>query len=173
MSMFRGLVRPGGTSSYRTGSTDRGGGAFMNTPMHATPRSTYEAGERRPAWRGPDPDAPPAASHEVHAGERGPAILPEAERQRLLLEWNDTAFAYPDDGCIHEVFAAQAARAPGAMALSFEGQELSYGALNERANRLAHALRRHGVGPEVVVGVLMERSLEMVVALLGVLKAGG
>jgi amino acid adenylation domain-containing protein len=145
----------------------------MNTPMHATPRSTYEAGERRPAWRGPDPDAPPAASHEVHAGERGPAILPEAERQRLLLEWNDTAFAYPDDGCIHEVFAAQAARAPGAMALSFEGQELSYGALNERANRLAHALRRHGVGPEVVVGVLMERSLEMVVALLGVLKAGG
>ena len=100
-------------------------------------------------------------------------ILPAVERHTLITEWNATAFAYPDDACIHEVFEAQAARTPDAVALVFEGQSLSYRDLNGRANRLAHALRKRGVGPDVLVGVCMDRSIEMVVALYGILKAGG
>src|SRR4051812_26237014 len=73
----------------------------------------------------------------------------------------------------HRMFEAQAGRTPGAVAASFEGQALSYAALNERANRLAHHLKALGVGPEVMVGLCVERGLDMVVGLLGVLKAGG
>jgi amino acid adenylation domain-containing protein/non-ribosomal peptide synthase protein (TIGR01720 family) len=100
-------------------------------------------------------------------------ILPAAERHTLITELNATAFAYPEDACIHELFEAQAARTPEAPALVFGGKTLSYGELNGRANRLAHALRKRGVGPDVLVGVCMERSVEMVVALYGILKAGG
>ena len=75
--------------------------------------------------------------------------------------------------CVHELFEEQAARAPEAVALVFEGAQLSYGELNERANRLAHHLRSLGVGPDAIVGLCVERSFEMIVALLGVLKAGG
>ncbi|HEY7767794.1 non-ribosomal peptide synthase/polyketide synthase [Longimicrobium sp.] len=100
-------------------------------------------------------------------------LLGEAERRLVLHAWNDTAADYPADRCIHELFQAQAARTPHAVALRFEGESLTYAVLNERANRLAQHLRGHGVGPEVPVGVLMERSVEMVVSLLAVLKAGG
>ncbi len=100
-------------------------------------------------------------------------LLGEAERHRLLIEWNATASAYAQDACLHTLFEAQAGLRPAATAATFENQRLSYGALNARANRLAHALRRRGVGPEVVVGLCVERSLEMIVGLLGVLKAGG
>src|SRR6185436_10749454 len=86
---------------------------------------------------------------------------------------NRTAAEVPADWCIHELFEAQAARTPGAVAVRFEEESLTYREVNERANRLAHHLRGGGVGPEVRVGVLMERSLEMVVSLLAVLKAGG
>ncbi|AKT42433.1 glycine adenylase [Chondromyces crocatus] len=75
--------------------------------------------------------------------------------------------------CVHEMFEEHAARTPEAIALTFEGVALSYGALNQRANQLAHHLRRQGVGPEVLVGLCVERSLEMIVGLLGILKAGG
>ena len=99
-------------------------------------------------------------------------ILGAAERQTLLRDWNDTvqpiAFA-----TVAELFAAQAARTPEAVAVVFEEQQLTYGQLEERANRLAHHLRGLGVGPEVVVGLCVERSLQMVVGLLGILKAGG
>ncbi len=99
-------------------------------------------------------------------------LLTEPDR-RDLAAWNDTARAYPGDAAIHELFALQAARTPDAVALRFEGCDVSYGELDRRSNRLAHALRKRGVGPDVLVGVLMERSVEMLVALYGVLKAGG
>ncbi|HEX2189470.1 MAG TPA: amino acid adenylation domain-containing protein, partial [Longimicrobiaceae bacterium] len=100
-------------------------------------------------------------------------LLGQAERALVLEEWNRTAAGYPADRCIHELFEVQAARTPGAVAVRFEEESLTYRALNERANRLAHYLRRHGVGPEVRVGICLERSLEMVVGILAVLKAGG
>ena len=100
-------------------------------------------------------------------------LLTEAERHQLLVEWNDTAVEYPRDRCIHQLFEAQVERSPEATALVYETQQLTYGELNARANRLAHHLRSLGVGPEVLVGVCLERSLELVVGLLAILKAGG
>jgi amino acid adenylation domain-containing protein len=100
-------------------------------------------------------------------------LLGEAERALVLEEWNPAAAAYPADRCIHELFEAQAARTPGAVAAVYAGEALSYAELNARANQLAHHLRRRGVGPEVRVGICLERSLEMVVGILAVLKAGG
>jgi amino acid adenylation domain-containing protein/non-ribosomal peptide synthase protein (TIGR01720 family) len=100
-------------------------------------------------------------------------LLTDAERDRVLEEWNGTARPYPLDVCIHQMVQAQAARTPDAVAVVFADASLTYAELDARANRLAHRLRRLGVGPEARVGVCAERSLEMVVALLGVLKAGG
>nr|VFJ52803.1 MAG: amino acid adenylation domain-containing protein [Candidatus Kentron sp. FW] len=100
-------------------------------------------------------------------------ILTEAERQRVLVEWNDTKVPYPQDKCIHELFEEQVAKTPDAVAVVFEDEEVSYFELNARANRLAHRLRSLGVGPEVLVGLFVERSVEMVVGLLAILKAGG
>jgi amino acid adenylation domain-containing protein len=94
------------------------------------------------------------------------------EREKLLVEWNRTEVEYPT-GCLHEWIEAQAARTPEAVAVVFEDRRLTYGELDARANQLAHALRGLGVGPEVLVGLCMERSLELMVGLLGVLKAGG
>lgn len=100
-------------------------------------------------------------------------VLRDVERARIVAEWNDTATTYEGAALIHEQIAEQSARTPDAVALCFEGQRASYRELNERANQLAHYLRARGVGPEVLVGVCMERSIDMVVALLGVLKSGG
>ena len=100
-------------------------------------------------------------------------LLTASERHRLLVEWNDTATDYPQDRCIHQLFAEQVARTPDATAVVFEDERLSYGELDARANRLAHHLRGCGVGPEVVVGLCLERSPEMVIGLLAILKAGG
>ena len=99
-------------------------------------------------------------------------ILDALERQTILRGWNDTGRAVLP-ASVPELFAAQALRRPEAVAVVFEDEELSYGALDARANQLAHHLRGLGVGPEVVVGLCVERSLEMVVGLLGILKAGG
>src|SRR5438093_2065028 len=100
-----------------------------------------------------------------------PLLTPE-EREQLLVEWNATQADYPQ-GCLHQLFEAQVARTPGATAVVFEDEQLSYRQLNEEANQLAHYLKKCGVGPEVLVGICVERSLEMVVGLLGILKAGG
>ncbi|HET7464985.1 MAG TPA: amino acid adenylation domain-containing protein, partial [Longimicrobium sp.] len=100
-------------------------------------------------------------------------VLPPDERARVVEEWNRTAADYPRASCIHELVEAQAARTPDAAAVAFEGVHLSYAELNRRANRLAHHLRSLGVGPDVPVGICLERSPEMVVGLLAVLKAGG
>ena len=100
-------------------------------------------------------------------------LLTEAERQELLVQWNDTTVDYPRDGCVHHLFEEQVERTPGAVAVVFEGQELTYRELNERANQLAHHLRSRGVGPETLVGLCLERSPELVIGILGILKAGG
>jgi amino acid adenylation domain-containing protein len=99
-------------------------------------------------------------------------LLTETERQ-FLVEWNDTPRDYPEDKCVHQLVESQVERAPDAVAVVFEDQQLTYGELNRRANQLAHYLKSLGVGREVLVGIYMERSVEMMVALLGILKAGG
>src|SRR5262249_50783125 len=90
-----------------------------------------------------------------------------------LDEWNATAEQFKSDLCVHELFAQQAEHTPGAVAVVFEETQLSYHELNERANKLAHRLRTLGVGPEQIVGVMLERSIEMIVGILATLKAGG
>jgi amino acid adenylation domain-containing protein len=100
-------------------------------------------------------------------------LLTEVEQQQLLIEWNDTQVDYPQDKCIHQLFEEQVARTPDAVAVVFENEQLTYGELNSRANQLAHHLRSLGVGADVLVGICVERSLLMIVGLLGILKAGG
>ncbi|QOK93783.1 non-ribosomal peptide synthase/polyketide synthase (plasmid) [Ralstonia pseudosolanacearum] len=101
------------------------------------------------------------------------ALLDEDERAQLLESWNETKAAYPDASTIHGLFEAQVRRTPEAIAVEHEGQQVSYAELNVRANRVAHALRRLGVGPDARVGLCAERSVELVIGLLGILKAGG
>ncbi|MBF8667870.1 amino acid adenylation domain-containing protein [Pseudomonas putida] len=101
-------------------------------------------------------------------------VLLDANEHRQIIEgWNATQASYPNASCIHQLFEAQVAKTPDAPALIFGEQTLSYAALNRRANQLAHKLREQGVGPDVLVGIAMQRSLEMVVGLLAILKAGG
>ncbi|MDM8554700.1 amino acid adenylation domain-containing protein [Desulfococcaceae bacterium HSG7] len=100
-------------------------------------------------------------------------ILTAAEEKLLIETWNDTSQTYPDDKCIHQLFERQAEKTPEAIAVVFKDEQLAYGELNERSNQLGHYLQKHGVGPETLVGICMERSLEMIIGLLGILKAGG
>ncbi|MBW3584439.1 MAG: AMP-binding protein, partial [Cyanobacteria bacterium 0813] len=100
-------------------------------------------------------------------------LLSEQERHKILVEWNNTQTDYPNDTCIHQLFEAQVERTPNATAVVFDNQQLTYQQLNHRANQLAHHLQNLGVKPEVIVGICLERSLEMVVGLLGIIKAGG
>jgi amino acid adenylation domain-containing protein len=103
----------------------------------------------------------------------GSELLTDTKKHKLLVEWNNTTSDYPQDKCIHELFEATVERTPEAVAVVFEGEQLTYRELNARANQLAHYLQERGVGPEVLVGICVERSLEMIVGLLGILKAGG
>ena len=100
-------------------------------------------------------------------------MLTPAEEHQLLTEWNDTRREYPKDKCIHQLFEEQVERSPDAVAVRFEDQQLTYRELNARANQLARYLITQGVGPEVLVALCMERSLEIVVGILAILKAGG
>jgi amino acid adenylation domain-containing protein/non-ribosomal peptide synthase protein (TIGR01720 family)/FkbM family methyltransferase len=100
------------------------------------------------------------------------SLLTEAERRQVLSSWNDTQRDYPGRQCLHELFEEQVKRASGAIAVSFEGEQVCYAELNRRANKLARRLQKLGVGPEVLVGICVERSIEMLVGLLGILKAG-
>jgi amino acid adenylation domain-containing protein len=99
--------------------------------------------------------------------------LNERQRRQLLVEWNQTASDFPKNRCIHELFTEQAGRTPEAVAVVMGDQRLTYADLDRRSNQLAHYLRTLGVGPEFVVGLCVDRSLEMIVGLLGILKAGG
>ena len=100
-------------------------------------------------------------------------LLSEQEQKQLLVDWNQTQADYPQDSCIHQLFETQVERSPDAVAVVFETQQLTYRELNDRANQLAHYLQTLGVEAEVLVGISVERSLEMIVGLLGILKAGG
>jgi amino acid adenylation domain-containing protein/non-ribosomal peptide synthase protein (TIGR01720 family) len=100
------------------------------------------------------------------------SLLQESERQQVLMEWNRTEHPYPADKCVHELFAEHAAGNPGAIALEYQGQRLSYEDLDRRANQFAHYLRKLGVGQETRVAVFLERSADLVAALLGILKTG-
>ena len=100
-------------------------------------------------------------------------MLAPAERQRILVEWNETAAPYPREATLPTLFAGAVARSPAALAASFEGREITYEALDRRSNQVARALRARGVEPGVHVGIALDRSLSMVVGLLGILKAGG
>src|SRR5204863_1178052 len=106
----------------------------------------------------------------VEALEREPGrsvctleVLPEAERQQVLSEWNATEVEYPKDKCLHELFEEQVRKTPEAVAVVFDDASLSYAELNRRANQLAHYLRRLGVGPDARVAICTERDLEMMV----------
>jgi amino acid adenylation domain-containing protein len=99
--------------------------------------------------------------------------LSAEDRQKLLVRWNDTASNYPRNLCVHQLFEQEAARRPDAVAIRFGDERLTYRQVNERANQIAHRLRKLGVGPEVMVGTLLDRSLDLVIGLLGILKAGG
>ena len=100
-------------------------------------------------------------------------LLTQAERHQLLVEWNPNPPDYPKDLCLHQPFEIQVERRPDAVAVVIENEQLTYRELNCRANQLAHYLRKLGVGPEIPVGVYIERSLELAVGIIGILKAGG
>ncbi|WNG57633.1 AMP-binding protein [Archangium gephyra] len=100
-------------------------------------------------------------------------LMGEEEKRRLLVEWSGKVKEYPREKSIHELFEQQVERTPRAIAVECEGKSLTYEELDRRANQLAHHLRGMGVGPEVRVGLSVERSVEMVVGMLGILKAGG
>jgi amino acid adenylation domain-containing protein len=101
------------------------------------------------------------------------SLLTAAERHQTVLEWNDTAWSAPTAGLVHQFIEQQVARTPDSTALVFSDQHVSYAELNRRADGLARRLSAIGVGPEVIVGIFLERSVELPIALLGVLKAGG
>ncbi|NET58375.1 MAG: amino acid adenylation domain-containing protein [Symploca sp. SIO2E6] len=101
------------------------------------------------------------------------SLMSPTEQQQLLVAWNNTKTDYPADQCIHELFEAQVKKTPDAVAVVFEEQQLTYSQLNSKANQLANYLQQLGVGPEVLVGICVERSLEMIIGLLAILKAGG
>ncbi len=100
-------------------------------------------------------------------------LMAEPEQRQLIVEWNDTESDYPLDQCIHQLFEAQVARTPEAIAAVFEDEQLTYNELSQRANQLARHLQKLGVGPAALVGICVERSPEMLIGLLGILKAGG
>jgi amino acid adenylation domain-containing protein len=99
-------------------------------------------------------------------------LLTAAEKHQLLVEWNDTKSDYRKNKCIQEVFEAQVEKTPDSIALVFESRQLSYRQLNDRANQLANHLKKLGIGAESHVGICMERSFDLIVGLLGILKAG-
>ena len=100
------------------------------------------------------------------------STLVDAERHKVLEEWKAAEREYPQDKCIHQLFEEQVVRTPEAIAVVYENQSLTYRELNQRANQLAHYLRKQGVGQESLVGLFLERSVEMIIAILGTLKAG-
>jgi amino acid adenylation domain-containing protein len=100
-------------------------------------------------------------------------LLTAREKQQILIDWNKTEANYPKDKCIHQLFEEQVAKTPDNIAVVFEEQQLTYRQLNEKANQLGHYLQKLGVKPETLVGICLERSLAMIIGVLGILKAGG
>ena len=100
-------------------------------------------------------------------------LIDDEEKHKLLVEWNDTKADYPRDKCIHQLFEEQVEKTPDNIAVIFEDKQLTYSELNSRANKLAHTLRNKGLKPDSIVAIIAEKSIEMIVGILGVLKAGG
>jgi amino acid adenylation domain-containing protein len=150
-------------------SCTRRGGSLV-AELHYDAARFERAGVERLAEQFASLLASAAAQPALAVGEL--EILGASERRLLLNEWNETQAEYPRETPVQKLFEAQAEAKPDAIAVEFAGERLSFGELNRRANKLAHHLRRAGVGVESRVGVLMERSPEMVVAVWGVLKAG-
>ena len=100
-------------------------------------------------------------------------VMSEEERYRILVEWNETRVEYPKDKTIQDLFEEQVERSPESIAVVYGDMQLTYQELNERANQLAHYLRKKGVGRETLVGLSLNRSIEMVIGILGIIKAGG
>jgi amino acid adenylation domain-containing protein len=137
----------------------------------------YTDSQSREALGGARAASPPIeaaglTAQETQEADRLP-LIDEAERHRVLVEWNATEADIPQDKCVHELIEAQVARTPDAIAVVCDGERLTYAELNARANRLAHHLRGLGARPDARVAICAERSLEMVVGLLGIFKAGG
>ncbi|GHG73242.1 non-ribosomal peptide synthetase [Comamonas sp. JC664] len=114
-----------------------------------------------------------AAAADPHQRISALPLLTPAERHRVLREWNAASADFPRDRCVHELFSQQAAKTPDALAVSYGAQRLTYRELDARSNQLARHLRSLGVGPEVLVGLCVERSVDLIVSMLGILKAGG
>ncbi|MCF5332136.1 amino acid adenylation domain-containing protein [Pseudomonas syringae] len=114
-----------------------------------------------------------ALTHDAQAALGELALLNDNEQQHVLREWNATAADFPSEQCLHNLIEAQVRATPDAPALIFAAEQMSYAQLNARANQLAHRLRESGVGPDVLVGICVERSLELVIGLLAIIKAGG
>jgi amino acid adenylation domain-containing protein len=110
---------------------------------------------------------------DVHQPVSALPLLDEAGRRQSVVDWNATRAEYARSSCVHQLFEAQAEATPGAVAVAFRSQQLTYAELNQRAEQLAGYLRKLGVKPGVMVGVFVERSLDMIVAILGVMKSGG
>ncbi|WP_425475784.1 amino acid adenylation domain-containing protein [Pseudomonas asplenii] len=146
------------------------GEAFMLTIQAVAQISAQRVGKYMQAALG---SLVEALEHRPQAALNSLSIVPADEREQLLVGFNDTALEYPQAQTIHGLFEAQVASTPDALAVIHEGKKLSYRELNEQANRLAHALRKHGVQPDSRVGICVERGAEMVVGLLAILKAGG
>ncbi len=100
-------------------------------------------------------------------------LLTARERHQLLVEWNNTRLSYPSDALIHGLFEAQVKRTPDAGAIVAQGRQLTYAELNAKANQLAHYLISNGIGPDALVGICLDRSLELIIAILAIHKAGG
>ena len=113
------------------------------------------------------------ASNRPNAALGDLEVIGEPERRHLLAEFNDSRRTYPIGRCIHELFEDHASQTPDAVAVVYEADRLTYGELNARANQLAHHLIKSGVGPDVAVGLCLDRSISLIVGLLGILKAGG
>jgi amino acid adenylation domain-containing protein len=100
-------------------------------------------------------------------------LLSESERRQIIVEWNDTASDYRQNLCVHQLFDIQAEKTPDSVAVEFGNENITYGELRSRSNQLAHYLRSLGVGPDVLVAISVERSIAMVIGMLGILKSGG
>src|SRR5580692_3943984 len=111
-----------------------------------------------------------AASGPAFADFQCARQIDEGQRRQLVIEWNKTGSAFPAHVCVHELFAEQASLTPDVLAIVKGSDYLTYRELDRRANQLGHYLRSLGVGPEVIVGLRAERSLEMIIGLLGILK---
>jgi non-ribosomal peptide synthetase component F len=100
------------------------------------------------------------------------SLLTSVEQEQLFKDWNNTQADYPQDFCLHDLFEYQVKKTPDNIAVSFENQQLTYHELNQRANQVAHYLQKARVAPDVMVGICLERSLDLIVGILGILKAG-